>query len=36
MDSLYTKLESADVLILAAPVYTPLPGDLRNILDQLG
>ena len=35
MQLLYQKLNAADLLILATPVYTPLPGDMQNIINRL-
>ena len=35
MELLYPKLREADVLILATPVYIPLPGDMQNIINRL-
>jgi multimeric flavodoxin WrbA len=35
MQTLYPKLEAADHVILATPVYIPLPGDMQNILNRL-
>jgi len=35
MESLYPKLRSADILILAIPVYLPLPGEMQNLLNRL-
>ena len=35
MDTLYPKLETADILVLATPVYIPLPGDMQNIINRL-
>ena len=35
MQLLYPKLKSADILILATPVYIPLPGDLQNVINRL-
>lgn len=35
MQSLYPKLRSADVLVLATPVYIPLPGEMQNFLNRL-
>jgi multimeric flavodoxin WrbA len=35
MQELYPKLWAADHLILATPVYIPLPGDMQNIINRL-
>ncbi len=35
MELLYPKLKEADILVLAAPVYIPLPGDMQNIINRL-
>lgn len=35
MQMLYPKLREADVLILATPVYIPLPGEMQNIINRL-
>ena len=35
MQGLYPKLWEADVLVLATPVYIPLPGDMQNIVNRL-
>jgi multimeric flavodoxin WrbA len=35
MQSLYKYLEESDILILATPVYIPLPGDMQNLLNRL-
>ena len=35
MQKLYPKLREASVLILATPVYVPLPGDLQNMINRL-
>lgn len=35
MQLLYPKLKAADVLILATPVYIPLPGDMQNVVNRL-
>jgi hypothetical protein len=35
MESLYPKLRSADILVLAIPVYLPLPGEMQNLLNRL-
>jgi multimeric flavodoxin WrbA len=35
MQSLYPKLKAAEMIILATPVYIPLPGDMQNILNRL-
>jgi multimeric flavodoxin WrbA len=35
MDLLYPKLREADIVVLATPVYIPLPGDMQNIINRL-
>lgn len=35
MQSLYEKLKAAEILILATPVYVPLPGDMQNVVNRL-
>jgi multimeric flavodoxin WrbA len=35
MQVLYPKLRAADVLVLATPVYIPLPGDMQNLVNRL-
>ena len=35
MQSLYPRLKRADILVLAAPVYIPLPGAMQNVLNRL-
>ena len=35
MQLLYPKLKAADVLILATPVYIPLPGAMQNAVNRL-
>lgn len=35
MDSLYSRLREAEVLILATPVYIPLPGEMQNVINRL-
>lgn len=35
MQNLYPVLKAADILILATPVYSPLPGDMQNFLNRL-
>lgn len=35
MEQLYPKLREADILILATPVYLPLPGEMQNLLNRL-
>lgn len=35
MELLYPKLREAAILILATPVYIPLPGDMQNIINRL-
>jgi multimeric flavodoxin WrbA len=35
MQSVYPKLREADVLVLATPVYIPLPGEMQNFVNRL-
>jgi len=35
MGLLYPKLKEADIVVLATPVYIPLPGDMQNIINRL-
>ncbi|MHA1965668.1 MAG: flavodoxin family protein [Candidatus Thorarchaeota archaeon] len=35
MDTLFPKLREADILVLATPVYLPLPGGMQNFLNRL-
>jgi len=35
MQLLYPQLEEADILILATPVYIPLPGEMQNFINRL-
>lgn len=35
MQLLYPKLKMADILILATPVYIPLPGEMQNVINRL-
>jgi len=35
MDLLYPRLKEADTLILATPVYIPLPGEMQNVVNRL-
>jgi multimeric flavodoxin WrbA len=35
MQSLYPKLREADILVLATPVYVPLPGEMQNLINRL-
>jgi len=35
MQSLYPELRAADILVLASPVYIPLPGDMQNFVNRL-
>jgi multimeric flavodoxin WrbA len=35
MRELYPRLEQADILVLATPVYVPLPGDFQHFLNRL-
>lgn len=35
MQPLYQKLKASDILVLATPVYVPLPGDMQNVVNRL-
>lgn len=35
MQLLYPKLREADIVVLATPVYIPLPGDMQNIINRI-
>jgi len=35
MQPLYPKLHEADILVLATPVYVPLPGEMQNLINRL-
>jgi len=35
MELLYPRLKESDILVLAAPVYIPMPGDMQNIINRL-
>jgi multimeric flavodoxin WrbA len=35
MQILYPKLREADILIIATPVYVPLPGEMQHVLNRL-
>ncbi|MGB9717407.1 MAG: flavodoxin family protein [Thermoproteota archaeon] len=35
MRLLYPKLREADILVLATPVYAPLPGEMQNFINRL-
>ncbi len=35
MEMLYPKLRVADILVLATPVYIPLPGEMQNLVNRL-
>jgi multimeric flavodoxin WrbA len=35
MQLLYSELKKADILVLATPVYIPLPGDMQNVVNRL-
>ncbi len=35
MDLLYPRLRKADILVIATPVYVPLPGQMQNFLNRL-
>jgi multimeric flavodoxin WrbA len=35
MQSLYPKLREANILVLATPVYIPLPGEMQNLVNRI-
>ena len=35
MQTLYPKLRAADILVLATPVYIPIPGEMQNFINRL-
>ncbi len=35
MQILYPKFRDADILVLAIPVYIPLPGEMQNLINRL-
>ena len=35
MELLYPKLKEAEILVLATPVYIPLPGDMQEVINRL-
>jgi multimeric flavodoxin WrbA len=35
MQMLYPKLRAAQILVLATPVYVPLPGEMQNLINRL-
>jgi multimeric flavodoxin WrbA len=35
MQVLYPKLRTADILVIATPVYVPLPGELQHVLNRI-
>lgn len=35
MQLIYPELKQADILVLATPVYIPLPGDMQNVINRL-
>jgi len=35
MQSLYSKLREAEILVFATPVYVPLPGEMQNVINRL-
>ncbi len=35
MQQLYPKLRQAEILVLATPIYLPLPGQMQNIINRL-
>lgn len=35
MQLLYPKLREADILVLATPVYVPLPGEMQNLINRI-
>ena len=35
MQAVYSVLREADILVLATPIYVPLPGDMQNFINRL-
>ena len=35
MQKIYPKLRESEILVLATPVYIPLPGDMQNVINRL-
>lgn len=35
METIYPKLKEANILVLATPVYLPLPGEMQNFLNRI-
>jgi multimeric flavodoxin WrbA len=35
MDRVYPRVSAADVLVLAMPVYIPMPGEMQNVINRL-
>ena len=35
MQSLYPRMAQAEILVLATPVYIPLPGEMQNVINRL-
>jgi multimeric flavodoxin WrbA len=35
MQMIYAKLREADILVLATPIYIPLPGEMQNFINRL-
>lgn len=35
MQDLYPKLKEAELVVLATPVYVPLPGEMQNVINRL-
>ncbi|AKI97476.1 flavodoxin family protein [Kosmotoga pacifica] len=35
MEMLHSKLAEAEIMVLATPVYIPLPGDMQNVINRL-
>ena len=35
MQALYDALKSAEIMIIATPVYSPLPGEMQNVINRL-
>lgn len=35
MEQLYPKLRASNILVLATPVYLPIPGEMQNLLNRL-
>ena len=35
MQELYPQLKQAHILVIASPIYLPMPGDMQNIINRL-